>query len=172
MGLLSTSLGIGAKGVSVEDLVTSGSLANIDMLFLASCEMARRSGHVYERESISFANAALVSGCQFVVAPVLPVNDLVTAVLVAEFCRSLRELGSVDAYRVAIGKVRSLSRDQFIEGVNQLWETLKMSEFAQVMPWPLWVVEKILLQRRDEAAEHQVWRSSTFLISASGTQGA
>jgi len=163
--LLGTSLGIGADGLSVGEMVASGSLGDIEMLFLASCEMGRRTEDRYEREAVSFSNAALVAGCSYVVAPVLPVNDLVSALIVTRFCANLRRLGPVGAYRYAMDKVRSLSDRDFAADVEGLWRTLKASEFATMMPWPVAAIEGIFQRQCDEAIRKQAWHSVTFFIS-------
>lgn len=143
-GLLGSSLMIGADGLSVLDIATKHSLAHIDMLFLASCEMGRRLDEHHERESVSFANAALVSGCRHVVAPILPVNDLLSAVVVAEFGQRLPTDGSLPACQGALDAVRAMTRPDLEDRMHALWERLAGSPLAERMPWPVKSAARVL----------------------------
>jgi hypothetical protein len=166
-GLLGSSLMVGAEGLSVLDIATKHSLAHIDMLFLASCEMGRRLDEHHERESVSFSNAALVSGCRHVVAPILPVNDLLSAVVVDEFCRRLPADGSVLAFQKALAAVRAMTRTDLADRVHALWERLRESPLAERMPWPVSSAARVL-----ERSVARVFvpgaRMPTFCISSSG----
>jgi CHAT domain-containing protein len=169
-GLLDTSMTIGAEGLSVADVAASRSLSNVEMLFLASCEMGRRSGSVYERESVSFSNAALVAGCRYVVAPILPVNDFVSAVLVSEFCQRVSALGIVHAYRAAVKKLEELTAEDFTRKVYDMWFQLKSSPLSATMPWPPAAIDQILPGLIDNALRGEMWRRHTFLFSRAASQ--
>ncbi len=80
------------------------------MLFLASCETGRRLDAHHEREALSFSNAALVSGCRHVVAPILPVDDLLSAVVVADFCQRLPETDALTAYQQTVAALWGVRR--------------------------------------------------------------
>ena len=164
-GLVGTSLGIGNEGLSVVDIVGSGTATEIEMLFLAACEMGRRAEEVHERESVSFANAALIGGCKYVVAPSLPVNDLVSAVLVSVFCRRLPSLGSVGAYRTALRSVQTMTAQEFRDTVRGMWHRLRDSELSEVMPWPASAVGNVIDRRVDEAVARRAWLYVPFTIS-------
>ncbi|MFI1769591.1 CHAT domain-containing protein [Streptomyces sp. NPDC020800] len=135
--LLGSSLMVGNDGLTVLDVVGRQSLAHIDMLFLASCEMGRRLHEHHERESIAFSNAALVAGCRHVVAPVLPVNDLMSALVVDEFCRRLSAEGSLRAYEGAMATVAAMSVSDFQDRLRMMWARLVQSPLADRLPWPV-----------------------------------
>ncbi|MGW8507658.1 hypothetical protein [Streptomyces sp. CLCI03] len=166
-GLLGSSLMIGADGLSVLDIATRHSLAHIDMLFLASCEMGRRLDEHHERESVSLSNAALVSGCRHVVAPILPVNDLMSAVVVAEFGRRLPADGSLRACQGALDAVGAMTRSDLDERMRALWERLSGSPLAERMPWPVKSAARVLEQGVTRALRPGAHRP-TFCISKIG----
>ncbi|MGW2047709.1 hypothetical protein ACWCPF_21375 [Streptomyces sp. NPDC001858] len=166
-GLLGSSLMIGADGLSVLDIATKHSLAHIDMLFLASCEMGRRLDEHHERESVSFSNAALVSGCRHVVAPILPVNDLISALVVAEFGRRLPADGSLAACQGALDAVRAMTRSDAEDRMHALWERLAGSPLAERMPWPVKSAARVLERGVARALRPGAHRP-TFCISKNG----
>ncbi|WP_327134869.1 CHAT domain-containing protein [Streptomyces sp. NBC_01343] len=167
-GLLGSSLMVGTAGLSVLDIAARHSLAHIDMLFLASCEMGRRFDRHQERESVSFSNAALVSGCRRVVAPILPVNDLLSAVLVDEFCRRLPVDGSLLAYQGASAAVRAMPGTDLMDRVDAMWTRLRGSPLAELMPWPVKSAARVLERSAARAFAPGV-RPPTFCISENGT---
>lgn len=166
-GLLQSSLMVGSGGLSVLDIATKRSLEHIDMLFLASCEMGRRLDEHHERESVSFSNAALVTGCRYVVAPVLPVNDLMSAVVVDEFSRRLPWQSSPVAYREALAALRTMTANDFSDRVYAMWTLLRESSLAEEMPWPLKSVDRVLRRAVARAFAPEV-QLPTFCISKNG----
>jgi len=138
------------------------------MLFLASCEMGRRLDERHERESVSFSNAALVSGCRYVVAPALPVNDLMSAVVVDEFSRRLRSRDSALAYQEALTAVRTMTRTDLSDRVYAMWTLLRESSLAKEMPWPVKGVDRVL-ERAVVRAFAPRAKLPTFCISKNGT---
>jgi hypothetical protein len=162
--LLGSALGLGTESLHMEDVAASD-LASIDLLFIAACETGRGNSSDHEREALSFANASLVGGCRYVAAPVLPVDDLVSAVLVTEFAARTRVVSPPLAYHAAVGTIRQLSQDEFAARVAYMWEALRNSRLASRLPWPVRVIDKEVSSHIEKVSETQIWRELTFTLS-------
>lgn len=162
--LLGSKLGLGSESLRMEDVAASD-LTSINLLFIAACQMGRSNSSDHEREALSFANASLIGGCRYVAAPVLPVDDLVSAVLVTEFAARACTASPPLAYHSAMRTIRHLSPDEFAARVAYMWETLRNSRFVSQLPWPVAVIDKIVSSRIEEAAGAQGWRNLSFTLS-------
>ena len=162
---LASSLGTDTAALSLTDLTASGGLDRVEFLLLASCEMGRRHDVSHEQEALSVANAALIGGCRFVVAPARPVNDLVSALLVVEFARRLATGPPAEAYGGAIRALRQLTGAEFTERLDALWSVLRRSDLARYLPWPVRAIEPIFRSRLARASADREWLDSTYYLS-------
>jgi CHAT domain len=162
--LLGSALGLGMQSLRLEDVAVSD-LTSVDMLFLAACEMGLGYANSHEREALSFANASLIGGSRYTVAPALPVNDFVSAILVTEFAAQARTTSPPLAYNTALEAVRRLTKTQFTERILHMWETLRISALAQRLPWPAAALDPVIKDRIEMAADRQLWRHVAFALS-------
>jgi hypothetical protein len=162
--LLGSALGLGVQTLRMEDVATSD-LEGVDLLFLAACEMGFGYADSHEREALSFANASLIGGSRYTVAPALPVNDLTSALLVAEFAAQLTSASPPMAYHRALEKTEQLTKAQFRKQLLDMWESLRGSALAQRMPWPAIALDPVIKAQIEAASDQQSWQKMTFVLS-------
>jgi len=141
--LLGSAVGLGARSLRLEDVATSD-LASVDLLFLAAYEMGLGYFSDHERETLSFANASLVGGSRYPVVPALPVNDLVSALLVREFAARAATTSPPLAYHTTLEAIQRLTRAEFRARVLHMWESLRTSALAQRLPWPAAALDPVI----------------------------
>ncbi|GIE95247.1 CHAT domain-containing protein [Paractinoplanes rishiriensis] len=158
-------------GLSLADIATDAALADVSFFLVAACNAGRRGDTAYEREAFSFATAALAGGCTWAAAPIAPVNDLASALLVTDFVTGLRDQEPPNAFADALAGLQSCPEQVLQERAAAAWNRLQADAgLVSRMPWPIWAVSGTVEARIRELRRGGTGATENYVLFGAGTR--
>ena len=156
---------VGTGEMGVADIAV-GRFGAPRVAVLAACDSGVNYTHLSENNGTSVPSMLLHSGVELVLAPVSPVDDLVSALLVTGYIHLIRRgTDAVQAAELALNRCHEMSLPDLESWLGQTIDAFEKSEFKAFSPWSSRLVYADCLRRVRRLAPKLSYELEPFIIT-------